>query len=76
MEIDHTNPWQLVSTGADAPETVTGIIEIPQGSRAKYELDKDTGMLKLGRVLFSSLLCITLPIMDLFHRPIAMTVIR
>lgn len=55
MKIDHTNPWHQVETGAEAPEVVTGIIEIPQGSRAKYELDKETGMLTLDRVLFSSM---------------------
>ncbi len=49
------NPWHEVSTGADAPGTVNGIIEIPKGSRAKYEMDKETGMLKLDRVLFSAM---------------------
>ncbi len=49
-----TNPWHTVSYGENAPEVVNGIIEIPKGNRAKYELDKDSGMLKLDRVLFSS----------------------
>jgi inorganic pyrophosphatase len=49
------HPWHNVSPGENTPEIVNAIIEIPQGSRAKYELDKDTGMLKLDRVLFSSL---------------------
>ncbi len=48
------NPWHHVSSGKKAPEIVNGIIEIPKGSRAKYELDKDSGLLKLDRVLFSS----------------------
>lgn len=48
------NPWHSVSYGENAPETVTAVIEIPTGSRAKYELDKETGMLKLDRVLYSS----------------------
>lgn len=48
------NPWHSVSYGENVPETVTAIIEIPKGSRAKYELDKETGMLKLDRVLYSS----------------------
>ena len=30
------------------------IIEIPKGSKNKYELDKETGLLKLDRVLYSS----------------------
>jgi inorganic pyrophosphatase len=49
------NPWHDLSTGKDAPEIVSGIIEIPKASRAKYELDKDSGMLKLDRVLYSSM---------------------
>jgi inorganic pyrophosphatase len=48
------NPWHTVSFGENAPKVVNGIIEIPKGNRAKYELDKDSGMLKLDRVLFSS----------------------
>lgn len=48
------NPWHDVSIGENSPKAVNGIIEIPRGSRAKYELDKDTGLLKLDRVLFTS----------------------
>lgn len=48
------NPWHNVSIGDEAPSTLQAIIEIPKGSRAKYELDKTTGMLRLDRVLFSS----------------------
>jgi inorganic pyrophosphatase len=48
------NPWHSVKYGENAPEVVTGIIEIPKGSKAKYELDKESGLLKLDRVLFSS----------------------
>ena len=50
----NANPWHDVSYGEDAPNIVNGIIEIPKGSRAKYELDKDSGMIKLDRVLYSS----------------------
>ena len=35
------NPWHSVSYGENVPETVTAVIEIPKGSRAKYELDND-----------------------------------
>ena len=49
------NPWHDVSIGKNAPETVTGIIEIPRNCRAKYELDKDSGLLILDRVLYSSI---------------------
>ncbi|GAA4308853.1 inorganic diphosphatase [Compostibacter hankyongensis] len=48
------NPWHHVAAGDRIPQYVNGIIEIPKGSRAKYELDKDSGMLKLDRVLYSS----------------------
>lgn len=51
----NNNPWHSVSIGEDAPRLVKGIIEIPRGSRAKYELDKDSGLLMLDRVLFSSI---------------------
>lgn len=49
------NPWHHVTVGEEQPDVVQAIIEIPQGSKAKYELDKDSGMLRLDRVLFSSL---------------------
>lgn len=48
------NPWHDVSFGDKAPEIVQSIIEIPKGSKAKYELDKDSGLLKLDRILYSS----------------------
>ena len=41
--------------GDNAPKVVNGIIEIPSGSKAKYELDKDSGLLRLDRVLFSAM---------------------
>ena len=53
------HPWHGAHFGAKAPEIVNAIIEIPQGSRAKYEVDKETGLLKLDRVIYSS-----------FHYPI------
>lgn len=48
------NPWHDVELGAEAPDIVQAIIEIPKGSKAKYELDKASGMLRLDRVLYSS----------------------
>ena len=48
------NAWRDISPGPQAPELVTAIIEIPRGSRNKYELDKETGMMKLDRVLYSA----------------------
>jgi len=48
------HPWHGVSPGTNAPRVVNAIIEIPQGSRCKYEIDKPTGLLRLDRVIFSS----------------------
>jgi inorganic pyrophosphatase len=48
------NPWHRVSPGDDVPKFVNAIIEIPEGSKGKYELDKKSGLLKLDRVLYSS----------------------
>jgi inorganic pyrophosphatase len=49
-----TNPWHCVDPGNNAPSFVQSIIEIPKWSKGKYELDKKTGLLRLDRVLFSS----------------------
>ena len=49
------NPWHDVKIGEKTPEKVIGVIEIPKNCRAKYELDKDSGMLILDRVLYSSI---------------------
>ncbi len=49
-----SHPWHNVSPGENTPGSVNGIIEIPKGTRAKYELDKDSGLLRLARVLYSS----------------------
>ncbi len=48
------NPWHDVELGADCPEYFNAVIEIPIGSNVKYELDKVTGLLRVDRVLFSS----------------------
>ncbi len=55
MSIDMNNPWHRVSVGENAPDIVNGIIEIPKNTRAKYELDKETGLLKMDRVLYSAM---------------------
>jgi inorganic pyrophosphatase len=53
------HPWHGAKPGQKSPVTVNALIEIPQGSRCKYEIDKETGLLKLDRVIYSS-----------FHYPI------
>lgn len=48
------HPWHGASYGEDVPQTVNAVIEIPEGSRTKYEVDKKTGLLKMDRVVYSS----------------------
>lgn len=48
------NLWRDIAPGKRPPDEVTAIIEIPQGSRNKYELDKATGLMRLDRVLYSA----------------------
>jgi len=45
------HPWHDIPCGSYPPSTVNAIIEISRGSRAKYEVDKDSGLLRLDRVL-------------------------
>jgi inorganic pyrophosphatase len=52
LTVNH--PWHGVHYGEKAPKVVNALIEIPQGSRSKYEVDKATGLLKLDRVIYSS----------------------
>lgn len=49
------HPWHEVSPGDNPPEFLNGIIEIPKGSRAKYEIDKASGLIKLDRVIYASM---------------------
>ena len=48
------HPWHDVALPDDFAESFPVIVEIPQGSKNKYELDKVTGLLKVDRVLFSA----------------------
>jgi inorganic pyrophosphatase len=48
------HPWHEVEIGEHAPKIVNAIIEIPKGAKAKYELDKKSGLIKMDRILFSS----------------------
>ncbi len=52
LTVNH--PWHGAHYGDKAPVTVNALIEIPQGSRSKYEVDKATGLLRLDRVIYSS----------------------
>jgi len=48
------NRFMLVPPGPDVPRTIHIIVEIPKGKRNKYEVDKETGLLRLDRYLYSS----------------------
>lgn len=48
------HPWHDVAIGSDIVSFVPSVIEIPRGSKLKYEVDKATGLLRLDRVLYSS----------------------
>lgn len=48
------HPWHDIHPGSHVPEVVTAVIEISRGSKAKYEVDKTSGLLKLDRVLHSA----------------------
>jgi inorganic pyrophosphatase len=47
------NPWHDVDRGKKIPKEFNSVVEIPKDSMNKYELDKETGLLKLDRVLYS-----------------------
>ncbi|MGH7174237.1 MAG: inorganic diphosphatase [Gemmataceae bacterium] len=49
-----THAWHDVTPGEHLPSEFTAIVEIPMGSSVKYELDKETGMLRLDRILYSA----------------------
>lgn len=49
------NLWHQLETGPDTPDVIYVIVEISKGSRNKYEYGKELGVIKLDRVLFSSL---------------------
>jgi inorganic pyrophosphatase len=48
------HPWHDLEPGAQPPERMTVVVEIPRGSRNKYELNKKSGLFKLDRVLYSA----------------------
>ncbi|CAL8464620.1 g4155 [Coccomyxa elongata] len=49
-----SHPWHDLSIGNEAPSLFNAVIEIPRGSKVKYELDKATGLLYVDRILYSS----------------------
>ena len=49
-----SNIWHDMSPKRITPTDFVAVIEIPKGSKKKYELDKETGYLKLDRILYTS----------------------
>lgn len=49
-----THPWHDVTPGKNLPKEFVAVIEIPTGSKVKYELDKETGLLRMDRMLYSA----------------------
>ncbi|HEX6880607.1 MAG TPA: inorganic diphosphatase [Terriglobales bacterium] len=48
------HPWHDITPGEGLPSEFNAVIEIPFGSSVKYELDKQSGLIKLDRVLYSA----------------------
>ena len=48
------NIWHDLEPERITPQEFMAVIEIPKGSKIKYELDKETGMLKLDRILYTA----------------------
>ena len=51
-----SHPWHDLPVGANVPDEINGVVEIPKGGKVKYELDKTSGLLKVDRVLYSSVM--------------------
>lgn len=49
-----SNIWHDISPKRISPERFMAVIEIPKGVKNKYEMDKETGLLRLDRVLYTS----------------------
>jgi len=49
-----THAWHDITPGENLPREFYSVIEIPFGSSVKYELDKQSGLIKLDRVLYSA----------------------
>ncbi len=49
-----SNIWHDISPKRITPEEFICVVEIPKGSKKKYELDKETGFLMLDRILYTS----------------------
>jgi inorganic pyrophosphatase len=48
------NPWHDIALGSEFPHEFDIFVEIPYKSRIKYELDKETGLVRVDRILYSA----------------------
>ena len=48
------NLWHDIAPARVRPEDFFAVIEIEKGSKNKYEMDKETGALRLDRILYTS----------------------
>ncbi|MBP9728005.1 MAG: inorganic diphosphatase [Candidatus Moranbacteria bacterium] len=48
------NLWHEISAGDDIPNVINVIVEIQKGSKNKYEIDKENGLIKLDRAMKSA----------------------
>ncbi len=46
--------WHDFPIGENVPKEITAVIEVPKGSKVKYELDKETRGIKVDRMLYSA----------------------
>ncbi|MBQ8893483.1 MAG: inorganic diphosphatase [Clostridia bacterium] len=49
-----SNIWHDIDPKRITPEDFVAVVEISKGSKKKYELDKETGLIMLDRVLYTS----------------------
>ncbi len=48
------NLWHEISSGDKTPDVINVIVECPKGTKNKYEIDKETGLIKLDRAMKTS----------------------
>jgi inorganic pyrophosphatase len=48
------HPWHDIQLPRYAEDLLPAVVEIPAGSKVKYELDKASGLLRVDRILFSA----------------------
>ena len=48
------NIWHNIDPKRISPNDFFAVVEIPKGSKVKYELDKETGFIKMDRILYTS----------------------